>query len=96
MVEDKEKIYLKELEQLFNLNKKRHNEIEKLKQLNKDIRLMNKSLRSEARNSESTINSLNRKIRYLNAVIEKIREKEKIDGTDNVDSAFKLLDILDF
>ena len=96
MDEDKEKIYLKELEQLFNLNKKRHNEIEKLKQLNKDIRLMNKSLRSEARNSESTINSLNRKIRYLNAVIEKIREKEKIDGTDNVDSAFKLLDILDF
>lgn len=96
MDEDKEKIYLKELEQLFNLNKKRHNEIEKLKQLNKDIRLMNKSLRSEARNSESTINSLNRKIRYLNAVIENVKEKEKIDGTDNVDSAFKLLDILDF
>ena len=96
MDEDKEKIYLKELEQLFNLNKKRHNEIEKLKQLNKDIRLMNKSLRSEARNSESTINSLNRKIRYLNAVIENVKEKEKIHGTDNVDFAFKLLDILDF
>jgi uncharacterized phage infection (PIP) family protein YhgE len=96
MEEEKENKYLKELEQLFNLNKKRHDEIEKLKQLNKSIRLLNKSLRSDLRTAESTINSLNKKVRYLNAVIENVREKEKIDETDNVEFALNLLDINDF
>jgi seryl-tRNA synthetase len=94
-LEEKEKL-MKQLEQLFNLNKKRHQEIEKLKELNKQVRFISKGLRTSLKEKESKNNALIKKNKYLNAVIKKIQEHEKIDGTDNVNFALNLLDINDF
>ena len=94
-LEEKEKL-MKELEQLFNLNKKRHQEIEKLKELNKQVRFISKGLRTSLREKESENNILIKKNKYLNAVLKNVKEHEKIDGTDNVDFALNLLDINDF
>ena len=94
-LEEKEKL-MKQLEQLFNLNKKRHQEIEKLKELNKQVRFISKGLRTSLKEKESENNILIKKNKYLNAVIKKIQEHEKTDGTDNVNFALNLLDINDF
>ena len=87
---------MKQLEQLFNLNKKRHQEIEKLKELNKQVRFISKGLRTSLREKESENNILIKKNKYLNAVLENVKEHEKIDGTDNVEFSLNLLDINDF
>ena len=94
-LEEKEKL-MKQLEQLFNLNKKRHQEIEKLKELNKQVRFISKGLRTSLKEKESENNILIKKNKYLNAVIKNIQEHEKTDGTDNVNFALNLLDINDF
>ena len=94
-LEEKEKL-MKQLEQLFNLNKKRHQEIEKLKELNKQVRFISKGLRTSLREKESENNILIKKNKYLNAVLENVKEHEKIDGTDNVEFSLNLLDINDF
>ena len=87
---------MKQLEHLFNLNRTRHNEIEKLKQLNKHIRFISKSVRTELRMKESENNSLKKEIKFLKAIIEYVRKKDEINNTNHVKNAYDCLNILDF
>jgi seryl-tRNA synthetase len=90
---EKEQKYLKQLEKLFNLNKTRNQEIEKLKDLNKHIRFISKGYRTELKMKDSENNSLKKEIRFLKAIIEHIKNAEEIN---NVNNAYECLDILDF